>query len=131
MKLLKNFLRSSVCAALTLMVAVLSAHAEETPLGVVDTTYVLHNYEFVESSQVKLQKSRERFQRLIETADDELKKKNKDDDKETFENRRKAVQRVIDQELMKLHNDQKDMQTLLDNKFDAALETARISRKKS
>lgn len=120
----KTFLLVAITLS-TLVVSVTEAMA--TKVALINRKYVLQNFSMIKDSVDTIASSRERVQRLIATADEEIKELvEKKAEAKKIQTRQEEIQRILDKEVLNLQNEQVDIKKAIDQKIE--VELAKIAK---
>lgn len=114
-KSLKNLTSKKSLLALFASLALTSylpAHAFK--VAVVDMDFILSNFSLVRDSYETIASSKTRLETLIQTADQEISELRKAGDQAKVDKRYKDIQLVLDKEVIKHHNNQIDIKKAIE-----------------
>ncbi len=108
---------------------IFSEEAKALKAATIDKMFVFNNFSMVQDSLNTIQNSKERVQRLITTADKELQQMEESNAKASeIESRQKEIQRILDQEVISLQNEQVDLRNAVEKHFRDQMDKLAIDR---
>lgn len=106
-----------------------AANAQEIKIALLDSNYVLTNSKFIRAAYETVASSRASLQRLIATAQNELKTLEESGDNKKLAARQAEIQEILNSEVVGLQNEQIDLQKVIKKKFDDLM--AKVAKEKS